>query len=360
MTPQSYYQQQLDAGVITFDPQQQEVVAHLQRVSDRLMAKQQRRWWQKIASKPLLVPGLYLWGSVGVGKTFLMDCFCQSLSLPYLRLHFYAFMQDVHRQLKQHQGQVNPLRTVAQVLASQYTVICFDEFFVDNIADAMLLGTLLEALFHQGVCLVVTSNLKPESLYQEGLQRERFLPAIALLEQNLLVFHMIAHHDYRGDHSAEVNRAYFYPASLRTEQYMKSAFEYLSQGAPVQSMGTIEVLGRAIKLRCHAGGCIWFNFADICMVPRASIDYLELVQHFHTFIISDVPELTGQSHHTVLLFIQCVDVLYDAKRRLVLSSAVAMEALYTGGRFSFEFRRVLSRLKHMQSQAYFDQVQDKR
>ena len=302
--------------------------------------------------KPRLVKGMYLWGGVGVGKTFLMDCFYHTLPVSKkIRLHFHQFMSFVHAELNKHQGKKEPLQLIAAELAKKTLVLCFDEFFVTDIADAMLLGRLLEALFAEGVCLVATSNVEPDELYKNGLQRQHFLPAIALLKQGVEVMHLTGHTDYRLRHLKHAG-VFYIPNDESAQDNMEKSFSLLSHNEAARS-DALELLGREIPVVKQTAELVWFDFKVICGVPRSQEDYLALAGKYSTIFVSDLPILPPQSRDKISLFIKLVDVLYDARRRLVLSAEAPMEKIYFHGRLSFEYTRTLSRLQEMQSEDYF-------
>lgn len=356
MTPLHYYQQQLASGLIEKDPQQLEVMHDLQRIYTQLLKRESARQ-QFLAqlvrtiksSNP--INGLYLWGSVGVGKTFMMDIFFHCLPINKLRLHFHQFMQRTHDELTRLQGQKNPLDIFAKQLAKEAKILCFDEFFVSNIADAMILGGLLKALFNNGICLVTSSNVKPDDLYKNGIQRENFLPAINLIKKHTTVFHMISHHDYRLEHITQAG-VYFTPLGAEAEQNMEKSFQHFSNHKSGID-GAIEIYGRAVKIRKQAGDTIWFDFLDICGIPRSQKDYLYLAKHYRTVLISNIPVIQREQNNLITAFINLIDVFYDARIKLVISAATHAEGLYPEGRMRFAFARAQSRLIEMQSADYF-------
>jgi cell division protein ZapE len=353
MTPLDYYREQGRLGQIVEDEKQILILQDFQKLRQSLLRETLKR-----ASlfaplrKPKLITGLYLWGGVGVGKTFLMDCFFHSLPFSNkLRMHFHQFMQWVHQQLKKQQGKKDPLQVIAQELAEKTMVLCFDEFFVSDIADAMLLGRLLEALFAQGVTLVATSNVPPDELYKNGLQRQHFLPAIALLKKQVKVLQLAGDQDYRLRHLKHAG-VFYIPNDEAAQDNMEKSFSLLAETSPL-SFEPLELFDRKIPIIKAAGPLIWFDFKVLCGVPRSQEDYLELVKKYTTLFISDVPLLPPQSRDKISLFIKLIDVLYDAKVRLVLSAETSLDKIYSQGRFQFEYQRTLSRLLEMQSEAYF-------
>lgn len=299
------------------------------------------------------ITGLYLWGGVGRGKTYLMDMFYESLSLPRKqRTHFHRFMQDVHERLRQQQGQKNPLDAVAADIASEAEVICFDEFFVLDIGDAMILAGLLRVLFQRGVVLVATSNVPPTELYRNGLQRERFLPAIALLEAHCRVLEIGEGVDYRL-RSLERTTLYLSPIDADTEAALLANFNALAPDHQDrrENLG-LRILGREIEMRLCAGDVAWFDFSALCEGPRSAFDYVEIAREFHALILSDVPPLRDDRREQVRRFIHLVDELYDRRVKLILSAEVGLDRLYEGEALAFEFERTRSRLMEMQSQDY--------
>jgi len=293
-----------------------------------------------------------LWGSVGIGKTFLMDCFYESLPFKNkLRLHFHSFMQHVHQALKKHQGEQDPLKNIAKELSQETLVICFDEFFVSDITDAMLLGRLLKALFLEGVSLVATSNVTPDELYKNGLQRSQFLPAIALLKQDTEVIHLQSVEDYRMRHLKEAG-VFYTPLNDAARNNMEKSFNALTQGREIKT-GVVIINGREIPIHKRAGDVIWFEFSALCTVPRSQNDYLEIAQQYRTVFISNVPVISEKEKDMICLFISMVDVFYDARVKLVISAEEPIDQLYNRGYMILEYTRTHSRLAEMQSSDYF-------
>jgi cell division protein ZapE len=353
MTPLDYYNEQCTKGVIFKDPQQLNAMQHLQRVFKQIMEEHEKReGFFSLFHKKHLVKGLYIHGGVGIGKTFMMDCFYHCLPFPQkMRMHFHQFMQLVHQELKKHQGETDPLQIIAKEFAKKYMLLCFDEFFVSDITDAMLLGRLFRALFSQGVCLVTTSNVAPDDLYKNGLQREQFLPAIAMIKQNTDIVHILTKVDYRLRHLKEAG-VFYSPLNEEASKKMQITFNTLIGDEPV-STDPIEILGRKINVKKRAGKIVWFEFADICTVPRSQNDYLVIAKEFNTVLISDIPIIPPNAKDTICLFICMVDVFYDARVRLVISAAEAVDELYSRGYMILEYTRTHSRLLEMQSTDYF-------
>lgn len=298
------------------------------------------------------VPGLYLWGSVGRGKTFLMNLFQASLRVPSRRVHFHHFMHDVHAALHRHRENPDPLAHVAAGMADGLRVLCFDELYVSDIADAMILGGLFQQLVGAGVTLVFTSNAPPAELYRDGLQRQRFLPAITLLEAHTRVLCVDGAVDYR---LRELERAPLYVESGpgAGDAALAERFEALA-GQPGEPGGSIEVDSRPIPLRRHAAGIAWFRFSDLCEGPRSQSDYIELARILHTVVLSDVPRFDPAGEDAARRFIALVDEFYDRGVKLVVSAAASPADLYQGERLAFEFERTASRLVEMQTHAYLE------
>lgn len=340
------YQQALAKGFVS-DPQQIEVLALLDAIAQQVGQERGVLDWFK---RPL-VKGLYLWGSVGIGKTWLMDVFYNHLSITQKkRIHFHPFMQYIHTELKRLQGSEDPLTKVARQLAKEIRVLCLDEFLVHDIADAMLLGNLLNALFKQGITLVATSNTPPENLYQHGLQRERFLPAIALLQINTQVFHLTTNSDYRLRH-LENQQLYYSPLDNQADEWLTQRFLDLAGDREVSTQ-PIRIAGRDINVRGITADVAWFDFSALCHVPRNTQDYLELARSFHTLLLSNVPKITAERDDLINYFIHLIDVCYDANVKMVITAEVAIAEIYTEGRMLKDFSRTKSRLQEMQSHLF--------
>jgi len=338
------------------DPAQEEAVALLDDLHRRLLAAQAEersgpvgRLFRRRSRR--LVQGLYLWGGVGRGKTRLMDLFCECLP-PELcqRMHFHRFMQYAHQQLTALAGTANPLQTVAEGLAEQARVLCFDEFFVSDIGDAMILAELLGGLFERGVTLVATSNVAPAELYSDGLQRRRFLPAIKLLETHTRVHRLDGGVDYRL-RALEQAEIYHVPLDGEAEASLMRSFKSLAP-EPASRDVTLEVLGRPIRARLLADDVAWFEFAELCEGPRSQNDYIELARCFHAVLLANVRQMSSRSEDTARRFISLVDEFYDRNVKLILSAEVPIPELYRGERLRFEFERTSSRLLEMQSHDY--------
>ncbi len=356
-SPQEHYSNQLRHGDLVADSEQAAVVGLLQDLYERLSTDSPpdsvglaRRLFSR--SKPPPPPrGLYIWGGVGRGKTWLMDLFFDSLAFEQKqRLHFHRFMRRIHHELARLKGRRDPLDIVAADFARQARVLCLDEFHVSDIGDAMLLGQLLKALFAQGVTLVATSNIPPDYLYQDGLQRVHFLPAIALLKQHTQVVNLGGSTDYRLKY-LELAKVYHTPPGGRAQRLMQAEFSRLAPGKALEN-GRLCVEGREIPVISLADDVAWFGFEVLCGGPRSPADYIEIARCFHTVLLSDVPVMDDDQADRLRRFMHLVDEFYDRNVKLIISAAAAPEALYRGERLAFEYRRTASRLKEMQSHAY--------
>jgi len=351
------YQRQLAARRGEPDPGQLAVLARLEQLRTALLAATGRRlprWlgrWTRRAA-PAAPRGIYLWGPVGRGKTWLMDLFFESLPFPdKLRSHFHHFMREIHEQLRAREGTVNPLEQVAITLAMRARLICLDELFVSDITDAMLLGGLFSALLEHGVTLVITSNVPPQDLYRDGLQRARFLPAIALLESRLDVLALEGPIDYRLRHLRQAPIYLSTTDPQRARADMETLFERLA-GQQGESERRLQIGGRLLCAYRRRGAVVWFSFATLCEGARSTADYIEIASQFRTVVVSDVPELTRDNEDAARRFIALVDEFYDRGVKLVVSAARPPAELYQGERLQQEYLRTASRLIEMQSEEY--------
>ena len=350
--PSALYAQGVEDRRWEDDPAQRIVLEHLDRIQAELVAAEKTKWWQRLRATPP-VRGLYLYGSVGRGKTFLVDLFFESLPFEAkLRRHFHRFMQEVHVELNRLKGHEDPLVAVAAHFAAEARVFCLDEFFVTDIGDAMILGNLLKHLFARGVTLVTTSNIVPKELYKDGLQRERFLPAIDLLEKNCEIVPLPSAQDYRLRALTQAG-VYFTPLGDAAERELDACFERIAPEPPL-AIDEIEINARPIPLKRLSDGAIWFEFAALCEGPRAVADYIEIGKSFHTVLVSNVPQFVdfSASEDAARRFVNLVDEFYDRGVNLVLSAAAPIAELYRGKRLKFEFVRTESRLIEMQSREY--------
>jgi cell division protein ZapE len=345
-----------DARQIIFDDAQKRAASRLQDLADTLALFRAARQntLKRIFSPPALPRGLYLWGGVGRGKSFLMDAFYATVPIRRKsRMHFHPFMREVHRELDTLRREEDPLVIVAQRWAERYRLICFDEFHVSDIADAMILGRLLTAMFEQGIVFVMTSNYRPDDLWRDGLQRGRFLPTIALLKERLDVLHVDAGVDYRL-RALEQVATYHTPLGPETERHLVAAFDRFAFGEDEDLRLTIE--GREIMAKRCAGGAVWFDFHTLCETARSQNDYLDIARRFNTVLLSGVPDMTPAMASSARRFTWLVDVFYDHRVKLIISAAVRAEDLYRQGTMAHEFARTISRLTEMQTREYMMQA----
>lgn len=350
-SPLSHYQQLIDRGDFSPDPHQGLAVGVLNELWHELSDTDRRPLLKRLLPVRAEAPrGVYLWGGVGRGKTWLMDLFFEQLSLQRKqRIHFHRFMQRIHAGLRARKQDRDPLKSVAADWARDCRLLCLDEFFVSDIADAMLLAGLLEDLFQNGVTLVATSNTPPGRLYAGGLQRERFLPAIGLIEQYMKVLELGGDTDYRL-RILERSKIFHHPLNEQAERALTSSFNRMA--AECELDHELEINGRILHARRRGDGVIWFEFPEVCKKPTGSRDYIEIARAFNTVVISGIPRLDDQDANATRRFITLVDEFYDRNVKLLLSAAVPVEVLYAGKRLAFEFRRTASRLIEMQSHDY--------
>ena len=352
MSVEQAYQAELASRGYSADPAQLRAVETLGRCAREWAIFKEKRSnaLKKLVHRPDIPRGVYLYGGVGRGKSFLMDCFFGALPLRRkTRLHFHEFMREVHRELAGLQGTVNPLDALAKRIARRYRLICFDEFHIADITDAMILHRLLTALFDNGVGFVTTSNFKPDDLYPNGLHRDRILPAIALLKEKLEVVNVDNGTDYRR-RTLEQLKLYHVPLGAEADAAMRDAFGRLAETHDEEPILHIEA--REIHARRKAGGLVWFDFKTLCGGPRSQNDYLEIATQFHTVLLSDVPHMPVRMASEARRFTWLVDVLYDRRVKLIMSAAVPAQALYTEGPLAHEFPRTVSRLNEMQSSEF--------
>lgn len=354
MNVREFYDHALKQRGYQSDEAQRRAVERLQKAyDDWVMFKSHRSSkLKRLINRPEVPRGVYMWGGVGRGKSFLMDSFYSVVPVVRkTRQHFHEFMRGVHQQLDELKGIANPLDEVARRIARKYRLICFDEFHVSDIADAMILYNLLKALFDNGVSFIMTSNYEPDTLYPDGLHRDRMLPTIALLKEKLDVLNVDAGNDYRKRVLEQV-ASYLTPLGAETDKALRKAFAAIAETADEEPR--IVVNGREIHTLRKAGGVIWFDFAAMCIAPRSQNDYLEIASRFHTVILSGIPRMTAAMSSEARRFTWLVDVFYDRKVKLLMSAEVAPEQLYTEGMLSNEFHRTVSRIMEMQSREYMD------
>ena len=352
MGVRTLYQATLALRGYQSDPAQLRAVEALERCEDEWAAYKARRGnaLTKMLVRPPIPRGVYMFGGVGRGKSFLMDCFFQSVPLTRkTRLHFHEFMREVHRELQELKGIVNPLDELGKRIARKFRLICFDEFHVADVTDAMILHRLLDALFANRVSIVTTSNFHPDGLYPNGLHRDRILPAIELIKGKLEVINVDAGTDYRQRTLAQAE-LYVTPLGAAAEAALAGVFNSLAEARDEDPLLHIE--HRELRSLRRAGGVVWFDFRTLCGGPRSQNDYLEIAQQFHTVILSGVPQMAPRLASEARRFTLLVDVLYDRRVKLVISAAVPAEALYTEGPLAHEFPRTVSRLQEMRSHEY--------
>ncbi|MCQ4270774.1 cell division protein ZapE [Pseudomonas kuykendallii] len=356
MTPLERYQADLKRPDFFHDAAQETAVRHLQRLYDDLVAEQNKsgllgKLFGKKRQGP--IKGLYFWGGVGRGKTYLVDTFFDALPFKEkTRTHFHRFMKRVHEEMKTLKGEKNPLTIIGKRFADESRVICFDEFFVSDITDAMILATLLEELFKNGVSLVATSNIVPDGLYKDGLQRARFLPAIELLKKHTEIVNVDSGVDYRL-RALEQAELFHWPLSAEVDALMAQSFVSLLHDCEhAEDDVDLMIENRAIHARRVCQDVAWFDFRDICDGPRSQNDYIELGKIYHAVLVSKVEKMDAAKDDMARRFINLVDEFYDRNVKLILSAEVELKDLYSGGRLTFEFQRTLSRLLEMQSHEF--------
>lgn len=352
MNVRQAYEAELQAKGFHSDPAQLRAVEALERCAQEWSAYKAKRSnsFKKLINRPDIPKGVYMYGGVGRGKSFLMDCFFNAVPIKRkVRLHFHEFMREVHRELASLQGTQNPLDALGANIAKRYKLICFDEFHVADVTDAMILHRLLVALFDNGVGFVTTSNFEPDGLYPGGLHRDRILPAIALLNERMEVVNVDNGTDYRR-RTLENAQLYHCPLGPEADAAMAHTFGQLAEVHDESPLLQIE--NREIRALRKAGGVVWFDFRELCMGPRSQNDYLEIASQFHTVLLSNVPYMPVNMASPARRFTWLVDVLYDRRVKLIVSAAVPPEQLYTEGPLAHEFPRTVSRLQEMQSKEY--------
>ena len=357
MRPSAAYRIGVEKGRWQSDPVQLAVLAELDRVHDELLERARGSTLARLARRlrrDTPVRGLYLWGGVGRGKTFLVDLFFSHLELTAKRrIHYHRFMGEVHARIRALGQQADPLAQIAADYAREFRLLCLDEFFVTDIGDAMLLARLLDQLFARGVTLVTTSNTAPENLYRDGLQRASFLPAIILLQAHCLVYEVKSERDYRLRALSHAD-IWQTPLDDAAEAALAQCFARLTENvaAGEDAGAQLEINARPVAVREVADGVAWFDFAVLCEGPRSVADYIEIARRFHTVIVSGVPTLDRNSEDAAYRFVLLVDELYDRSVNLVASAAATPPQLYHGRRVAHEFERTVSRLTEMQSEEY--------
>lgn len=359
MGPLTRYQADIESGKIQYDPVQEKALRKLDALAKAIVdydhkVKQSEGLLSRLFAKPPKAPkGMYFWGGVGRGKTFIMDIFYDSLPMKAKkRVHFHRFMQGVHNRLTELRGEKNPLDLVAKEMARDYRVLCLDEFFVTDIGDAMILGNLLAGLFEEGVTLVTTSNIVPDGLYENGLQRDRFIPAINLLNRHTEVINIDHGVDYRL-RTLEQAGLYHSPADDKADQALAKEFDRIAPDLDeCEVNGEMEILGRQIPFVRECEDIAWFHFKALCGGPRSANDYIEIARCYHAVIITGIPKFRGDNDDEARRFINLIDEFYDRRVKLLVSAEVPITELYVAGQRRFEFERTESRLLEMQSHDY--------
>lgn len=354
LLPSQRYAAGVQRGDWQNDPAQHAALAELDRIHEALVDSQQEGWLDRLSAfwkKPDPVRGLYFWGGVGRGKTFLVDLFFDGLPIEQkYRTHFHRFMRGIHERLREHQGQSDPLAKIAQEWRNNLRVLVLDEFFVTDIGDAMLLARLLERLFAEGVTLVTTSNTAVENLYLNGLQRDSFLPAISLLQKYCVELYAEGTEDYRM-RALTRSPVYREPLDDGSDDWMCGRWKDLSGGEDARG-GNIQIEGRKIPVRGRGKSIAWFDFAALCEGPRGPADYIEIAREFNTVLLGGIPHFDRLNEDAARRFVNLIDELYDRHVNLVCTAADAPTALYTGTRLQGAFERTASRLIEMQSAEY--------
>ena len=355
MSPIQRYERDLQAEQILPDTAQRQAVEALEQLYYRVVERQEQAWsWRaRLFGTRRLPPttGLYLWGGVGRGKTYLMDAFFDALPIEKkARLHFNRFMQRVHEDLTKLAGVKNPLTVIADQLVEEVHVLCFDEFYVSDIGDAMLLGGLMQLLFDRGITLVATSNIPPQDLYKDGLQRGQFMPAIKALEANVDVLNVDSGIDYRLRLLTQTD-LYFCALNGDASDRLNSIFSDLTSGKKAE-MGDIEINKRSLRVKGAVEGVLYCGFDVLCFQPRSASDYTQIAKEYSAVLIDELPQMDGSMEDGARRFITMVDEFYDRNIKLILAADAPMDALYIGRKLAFEFQRTLSRLIEMQSEDY--------
>jgi cell division protein ZapE len=355
LEPFAQYQSDLASGKIKPDASQEQAIQLLQRIYQDLSCKYDpekrpshgffKSLFSRASSSSQPILGAYLWGGVGRGKTYLMGLFFNALNFKEKkRSHFNRFMEEIHAKLRTCQGEKDPLKHVAKMISQEVKVLCFDEFFVEDIADAMILGKLFEYLFSEGLCLVATSNRPPEDLYKEGLKREQFLPAIGWLKKNTEVLCVDSGIDYR-EFSFDQKQHYLWPL-ISQEIFLTKHFERIKGAGPDLPL-ELNICDRKVKAVRHCAAGVWIDFPILCQSPRGKADYIELANRYRTVLISNVPMMGESMDDQARRFIALIDELYDNHIEIVIAAMASPEALYIGDLHRFAFKRTISRLKSL-------------
>ena len=360
ITPLAFYQQQLKDNKLQEDIAQAHAVKLTQSLFEALTAPQQKPHYSLLSkflkkSPTNKIKGLYLWGGVGRGKSLIVDTFYDCLPFSEkLRIHFNPFMQSIHHQLRELPKTPDPLIVIAKQFASRYRVVCLDEFHVNDIADAMIMAGLLQALFAEGLTIVTTSNIEPEALYENGLQRDRFLPAIDLIIENNKVFHLDSKTDYRLL-LLEQEGSYHECAPHESLEILQTHLDKLAN-AKIEYNTSVRINDREIRCKARNDSLIWFEFADICQTARSSVDYIQLTREYQTILLSNIPIMDEGQNDSAQRFIQFIDAVYDHKINFIATAMASPDHIYTGKSLAFAFQRITSRLHEMRSKDYLMQT----
>ena len=357
--PKNRYKKEMQSEEFTADPAQMLVVEQLHALEHKLLnlpasdtglGSRVKKLLSKKKPTTVAIRGLYIYGTVGRGKTYLMDLFYDCLPTEQkMRMHFHRFMHEIHQRLNHVKNEQDPLKQVSAHFRKRTRILCLDELFVADIGDAMILSGLLEAMFESGITLVTTSNCMPDNLYKDGLQRARFLPAIELLKSNTNVIELGGNTDHRLQYLQQAD-IYHYPLDDRAEQVMLDNFLHIAPDIGKENE-QLKIEERNIQTKRSADGVVWFEFDDLCNGPRSAADYIEIARCFNTVLISNLPDLTN-NNDSARRFITAIDEFYDRSVKLVISASAEVDQLYKGKKLAFEFQRTVSRLIEMRSKEY--------
>lgn len=352
LSPLQRYEKAIASGEFSEDSQQKSAMQYLDTVYQQILANRaKQRGLFSFLKKTQPPKGLYMWGGVGRGKTWMMDMFYEALPTDNkMRMHFHHFMKRVHQELNQLQGQANPLQKVANIIYNEADVICFDEFFVSNVSDAMILGDLFTMLFNKGITLIATSNIAPNGLYKNGIHRDRFLPAIAEVEKNTTVMNIDSGIDYRL-RVLQQAELYMSPLTKENIHWLANRFTALSNNQHI-SQQPILVNNRQVEIKARTESILYVDFRALCMQPRSAHDFIEIANNFSTVLIDDVPELNDILADPTRRLIYLVDEFYDRRVKLLIRAEQSILNLYQGEKLAFEIERTRSRLLEMQSEEY--------
>ena len=348
MTPLEHFTYLVDKNIITEDNEQLAVVKKLQQLYEQLTEAENKSLIKKLTSKRKQIKGFYLWGGVGTGKTFMMDNFFNALPFnKKLRMHFHSFMQFIHYELKEFQGQAYPIKKIAKEISNKAKVLVLDELIVNDITDAMLLAELFHHLIDQKITLLFTTNIHPDDLYKNGLQRQRFIPTIELIKKHCEIYHLKIQHDYRQKHIGIIKN-YLTPLNTETQNELERRFLSKAKNSTI-SNEPIEIHHRKINIVKMAEHILWLDFMDLCNIPRSQRDYLYLAQHYSTIIVSNLRQIMKHETNLARSLINFIDVMYDNRIQVIISAETSIDKIYTEGKLLFPFTRTQSRITEMQA-----------